>query len=197
MIIAIKEKDKVVIGYSNLDSWCSLTNKDYIDEENLAIKFSNTDKMFVCSDMNRRSDVLLYVEELFNCEVSPKSIVRDIIPYIKERLKENDLSIDENSGWKNTLTICDNEHIYDIGPKFGFREVYDFVCHGYREVDVVISVLDETSHLPAEERIVNAVSFAGKLYKENLFPIVITDTKDKKFKAIYEGEFDNECFNSL
>ena len=63
MIIAIKEKDKVVIGYSNLDTLCSLSNKDYVDEENLAIKFSNTDKTFVCSDMNRRSDVLLYDED--------------------------------------------------------------------------------------------------------------------------------------
>ena len=197
MIIAIKEKDKVVIGYSNLDSWCSLTNKDYIDEENLAIKFSNTDKMFVCSDMNRRSDVLLYDEELLNCEVSPKSIVRDIIPYIKERLKENDLSIDENSGWKNTLTICDNEHIYDIGPKFAFREVHDFVCHGYREAETIISVLDATPSISAEQRIIKAVSFASKIYKENLFPLVITDTKDGKLKVIYEGEFENEHFDSV
>ena len=197
MIIAIKEKDKVVIGYSNLDSWCSLTNKDYVDEENLAIKFSNTDKMFVCSDMNRRSDVLLYDEELLNCEVSPKSIVRDIIPYIKERLKENDLYIDENSGWKNTLTICDNEHIYDIGPKFAFREVHDFVCHGYREAETIISVLDAMSSISAEQRIVKAVSFASKIYKENLFPLVITDTKDRKLKVIYEGEFENEHFDSV
>ena len=196
MIIAIKEKDKVVIGYTNLDSWGRLTNKDYVDEENLAIKFSKTGKVFACPNMNRRSDILLYDDELLNLDVSPKSVVKEIIPYIKERLKENDIPIDKGD-WKNALVICDNEHIYDIGPKFAFREVHDFVCHGYREAETIISVLDATPSISAEQRIIKAVSFASKVYKENLFPLVITDTKDGKLKVIYEGEFENEHFDSV
>lgn len=196
MIIAIKEKDKVVIGYTNLDSWGRLTNKDYVDEENLAIKFSKTGKVFACPNMNRRSDILLYDDELLNLDVSPKNVVKEIIPYIKERLNENDIPIDKGD-WKNALVICDNEHIYDIGPKFAFREVHDFVCHGYREVETVISVLDATPSISAEQRMIKAVSFASKVYKENLFPIVITDTKDGKLKVVYEGEFENEHFDSV
>ena len=196
MIIAIKEKDKVVIGYTNLDSWGRLTNKDYVDEENLAIKFSKTGKVFACPNMNRRSDILLYDDELLNLDVSPKSVVKEIIPYIKERLKENDIPIDKGD-WKNALVICDNEHIYDIGPKFAFREVHDFVCHGYREAETIISVLDATSSISAEQRIIKAVSFVSKIYKENLFPLVITDTKDRKVKVVYEGEFENEHFDSV
>ena len=196
MIIAIKEKDKVMIGYTNLDSWGRLTNRDYADEENLAIKFSKTGKVFACPNMNRRSDILLYDDELLNLDVTPKSVVKEMIPYIKERLKENDIPIDKGD-WKNALVICDNEHIYDIGPKFAFREVHDFVCHGYREVDAIISVLDTTSSMSAEQRIIKAVSFASKAYKENLFPLVITDTKDRKVKVVYEGEFENEHFDSV
>lgn len=196
MIIAIKEKDKVVIGYTNLDFWGRLTNKDYVDEENLAIKFSKTGKVFACPNMNRRSDILLYDEELLNLDVSPKSVVKEMIPYIKERLNENDIPIDKGD-WKNALVICDNEHIYDIGPKFAFREVHDFVCHGYREAETVISVLDATPSISAEQRMIKAVSFASKVYKENLFPIVITDTKDGKLKVVYEGEFENEHFDSV
>ena len=197
MIIAIKEKDKVVIGYTNLDTWDRLANTDYVDEENLAIKCSKSGKVFACSDMDRRSDILLYGEELSNLDISPKSIVKDIIPYIKERLKENDLPIDENGSWKNALVICDNEHIYDIGPKFAFREVNDFVVHGYKEVDAVISALDATPSISSEKRIVNSISFASKFYRKNLFPIVITDTKDGKLKVVYEGEFENEHFDSV
>ena len=196
MIIAIKEKDKVVIGYTNLDFWGRLTNKDYVDEENLAIKFSKTGKVFACPNMNRRSDILLYDEELLNLDVSPKSVVKEMIPYIKERLNENDIPIDKGD-WKNALVICDNEHIYDIGPKFAFREVHDFVCHGYREAETVISVLDATPSISAEQMMIKAVSFASKVYKENLFPIVITDTKDGKLKVVYEGEFENEHFDSV
>ena len=196
MIIAIKEKDKVVIGYTNLDTWGRLTNKDYVDEENLAIKFSKTGKVFACPNMNRRSDILLYDDELLNLDVSPKSVVKEIIPYIKELLNENDIPIDKGD-WKNALVICDNEHIYDIGPKFAFREAQDFICHGYREAETIISVLDATPSISAEQRIIKAVSFASKIYKENLFPLVITDTKDGKLKVIYEGEFENEHFDSV
>jgi hypothetical protein len=185
-----------VIGYTNLDSWGRLTNKDYVDEENLAIKFSKTGKVFACPNMNRRSDILLYDDELLNLDVSPKNVVKEIIPYIKERLNDNDIPIDKGD-WKNALVICDNEHIYDIGPKFAFREVHDFVCHGYREAETVISVLDATPSISAEQRIIKAVSFASKVYKENLFPIVITDTKDGKLKVVYEGEVKHEHFDSV
>ena len=196
MIIAIKDKDKVVVGYSNLDVWRRLSEKDYVDEENVAIKFSKTGKIFACTDMERRSDILLYDDELLDMDVSPKSIVREVIPYMKQKLKENDIPIDQD-GWKNTLTICDNEHIYDIGATFGFREVEDYVCHGYGEADIVLSILDETASLPPEERIVKAIKFANKLFKEDLFPLIITDTKDKQFKIIYKGESENEHFDSV
>ena len=46
MIIAIKEKDKVVVGYSNAEAWGRLCEKDYVDEENLAIKFTEEGKLF-------------------------------------------------------------------------------------------------------------------------------------------------------
>ena len=87
MIIAIKEKDKVVIGYSNTENWGKLANEDYIDEENVAIKFTSTGYLFACADMNRRSDILLYDNDLLNMEITPKSIIKDVIPYIKNKLR--------------------------------------------------------------------------------------------------------------
>ena len=188
MIIAIKDKDRVVIGYSLVESWGRLSDSDYVDEENLPIKFSDKGILFACSDMNRRSDILLFDDDLINMEINPKTIVKDMIPYIKERLKENDKPVDAEGYWKNALIICDNEHIYDIGPKFVFFETDDYICHGYN-IETIISVLDETDNLSPEERIVKAVSFSCKLQKDNLFPIVITDTRTKEFKCVYRGEF--------
>lgn len=76
MIIAIKEKDKIVIGYSNAESWGRLSEKDYVDEENVAIKFSEDGKLFACAEMNRRSDILLYDDEFLSKEITSKSIIR-------------------------------------------------------------------------------------------------------------------------
>lgn len=191
MIIAIKDKGRVVIGYSLTDSWGCLSEKDYVDEENIAIQFSDSGKVFALSDMNRRADILLYDDDFLNMEITPKNIVKELIPYIKKKLKENDQSISEDGRWKNALIICDDEHIYDIDPNFGFYEADDYACHGYK-VETLKSVLDETRNLSAEKRIIKAASFASKLHKESLFPLIITDTRTKQFKPVYEGENENE-----
>lgn len=187
MIIAIKDKDRVVLGYSNSDFWSKLSEKDYVDAENVAIRFSDTGKTFAVADMERRSDILLYDDELLRMDITAKTMVRDVIPYIKKRLKENGLPIDEDGSWKNAMVICDNEHVYDINPKLYFCEAEDYVCHGFK-VETLKSVLDDTTNLPAEERIIEAVRFTSKFHKESLFPLIITDTKTKRFKYIYEGE---------
>lgn len=195
MIIAIKEKDKVVIGYSNAESLDRLSEKDYVDEENVAIKFSEDGKLFACAEMNRRSDILLYDEEFLRKEITPKSIIREIIPYIKRKLKENDQALDEGH-WKNALVICDNNKLYDIDPLFGFYEADDYICHGYR-VETLKCVLDETTEMSAEERIMKAIIFESEFHKESMFPIIITDTKSKKFKYVYEGEKKYERIDSI
>jgi hypothetical protein len=196
LIIAIKDKDKVVMACTNTDSLDGLTDADYVDEENIAIKFSKSGKLFGFADMNRRSDMLLYDDVFMGLEINAKTIIKDVIPYIKCELKENNKPIDENGNWQNALIICDNERIYDIDPTFGFYEADDYVCHGYR-VETIKSVLDATTNLSAEERIMKVVSFASKLHKEDLFPLIITDTKTKQFKYIYKGEDIGEHSSSL
>lgn len=185
MIIAIKDKDRVVIGKTMTDLWARFSDKDYVDPENVAIRFSEKGYLFACSDANRSADIVLFDDDLINADMDPKIIVKGVIPYIREILKENGKPVEEDN-WRNALVICNDEHLYDIGVRFGFHEVDDYVCHGY-SVELITSVLDATKDLSPEERIVKAVSFANKIRKENFFPVVITDTKTKQFQCIYEG----------
>lgn len=187
MIIAIKEKDRIVVGYSNTDTWSCPADKDYIDEENVAIRFSKDGKLFACCITNRCSDIFLYDENFINAEITPKNITRNIIPRMKKKLQENHRPPDEDGQWENALVICDGCHLYDIDPLFGFCEADDYVCHGSR-VEALKSVLDGTTTLSAEGRILRAVKFTSRFYKESLFPIVITDTKTKTFRYVFAGE---------
>ena len=188
MIIAIKEKDRVVLGYSNVECWSGmLTEKDCVDEENLAIRFSENGYVFACADMGRAADVLLYDDEFINdSDMNPKSIVRFRVSYIKDTLETNGVCCD-NDNWKNVLLMCNDEHIYGIDMAFGFYEAEDYACHGFH-TDLMRSVLDNTKGLPARERIIKAVSFSEEVNREGVFPIVITDTKTKQFEIIYKGE---------
>lgn len=195
MIIAIKEKDRIVLGYSNADYVEELTDKDCMDKDNVAVKFTG-DKAFACPYVSRYSDILLYDDDFLNEEITPKSIVKKLIPYIKSSLQENGKPLDEDGGWDNALVICSGNHVYDIDTGFGFYEVDDYVCHG-ANVATFKSVLDETTDLSAEQRIIKAVEFGKRLHKRSLFPLIITDTKTKRFKYIDEGENVNEHIDSL
>ena len=187
MIIAVKDKDRVVIACTITDAWRELADSDYVDDENLPIKITSSGKVFVCSNMNRFSDIILFDNEFLNMDVNPKNIVKEIIPYIKEKVQACNYSLDNEGRWHNAMVICDNEHIYDISPSFYFKEEHDYICHGYN-VENLISALDELKGLEPEERIMKALSFVCRFEKTNFFPIVIIDTKNKQFKRIYKGE---------
>lgn len=183
MIIAIKEKDRVVVGYSNTDYWGKLAEKDYVDEENVPIKFSKDGTLFGFAKMNCQSDMFIFDDDFINQDITPKTVVKNVIPYIKKTLKKNGQALDEEGRWRNILTICNGNKIYDITTNFAFYEADDYVCHGF-SVDILKSVLDGTIGMSAEERIIKATSFASKLHKEDLFPLTIVDTKTKSFKVV-------------
>ena len=187
MIIAVKDKDRVLIGFTNVDYYGgALCEEDYADAENVAIRFADDGSVLACADMRRESDVLLYDDRFVNgFESTAKDILRGRIPYMKALLEESGCPL-EDGHWKNALVICNNERIFVVDSHFGFLEAEDFACYGGR-VEVVRSVLDDTAGLPAEERILKAVNFCKELFKESFFPLVIADTKSKEWKVIREG----------
>lgn len=188
MIIAIKQADRVVVGYT-VDAWYFLTEQDCIDPENIAIKFTQTGQMLVFGRPDSYADLFMYDEHFADMAATPKTIVRDMIPYIKRKLKENYKPLSKSGSWYNALIICDNAHIYSVGSKFDFREEVDYVAIGPVSISETLkSVIDATTSLPAEERMIKAVEVATKVHKQILFPLVITDTKTKQFKVIYQGE---------
>jgi hypothetical protein len=196
LIIAIKEKDRVVVGYSNTDYWDKLTDADYVDEENVPIKFTEDGTLISFAKMDRSTDIFMYDDEFLNHEITSKSIIRDVIPYMKNTLEKNNKPLDDEGRWNNALVICRDDKIYDLDTRFVFRESDDYICHAF-SYELIQSVLDGTIGLPAEERILKAVSFVNKIKKENLFPLVIVDTKTKQFKHIMTEDVKYEYYDSL
>ena len=186
MIIAIKQEDKTIVAFSNCDAYAYFTEKDLVDDDNIALKFSG-DKLIGFADMDRRSDIFFYDKDFLNMEITPKNLVREVVPYVKQKLKDNDKPIDDNGNWGNAIVFCQDNHIYGIDPYFGVYEADDYVCHGYR-IEAVRSCLDQTKGLPAEERILKAIDFSCKLKRENLYPLVIADTSTKQIKRVMQGE---------
>ena len=196
MIIAVKEKDRVVMAYSGTDIWVLLAERDFVDEENIALKFAENGTLFGFLKMDRRSDLLLYDEDFLHIEASAEGIVREMIPTIQKKLSDDGRAISEEGDWGNAIIIATKDRLYGIDSQFGFYEADDYICYSYKDM-TFRSVLDLTQDLPAEERIVHAVRFVSRVHKESLFPMVITDTVSKQFKYVDEGGVVHEHIDCL
>ena len=190
MIIAIKENDRVIVGYTNADELTKLSEEDYIQEENTPMAFTADGNFVAFSSLCSASDMLISDDNFLALEVSPKAIINATIPYIKQRLIESKNSPDSDDGyWGNSIVYVDGARIFDIDPRFGFCEIDDMVLHGY-DIYIIKSVIDATEGLSAENRITKACAFTSKLAKSSLFPLTIVDTKTREIKHIMKGEIE-------
>ena len=184
MIIAVKDKDRVVVGSCNGDFWSGYTDKTLCDPDNVPIRFTEDGTLFACSHTDARSDLLLYNEELLQKEITPKSMEREISPFVKKTMEEAHFV--ENNHWGNALLVCRDNRLFDLSPTFTVSEVGDFACHGIK-LHLLFGVLDMNADKDAEARIVEAYTFYERATGQRLFPIVISDTKTKETKIVYEG----------
>ena len=185
MIIAIREKGKVVVGYTNADYVVYPCEQDYVDAENIPIAFTKNG-LIGLAGAGRIADVLLYDPNFLGMKLSPDGILSKGIPYLKSILYSNQLMRNAER-WDNAMILTDGARLYDVDPYFGFTETEDYFCHA-PNIDVCKSVLDETRGLPATERIFQAMKFIGDTQKINLFPYIVTDTVSRKICAIFGGK---------
>jgi len=183
MIIAIKEKDRVVVASIITENITQLSHNDFVNEDNRIIKITG-DTIYCFSTVGRYADLFLCDDNFFEFEVSPKSIVKDIIPYMYQKIKQEKGIEDErwdDPNWGNTLTIINNNRIFDITPTFYFREESEFVCHGW-DVEYIYDSLENTRTEKAEERIRKAIDLYDNLGKSNLYPFIVMDSRDSKIQ---------------
>ena len=187
MIIAVKEKDRVVVAISVLRDEDILTAKDATDIENLPIKFAEDGKLIAFGKAGRIADLFLYDEYFLKAEKTPFNMIKNVIPGMMKVMKDNKIDTSDNTYFDNTLIICDNEHLYSVYPDKSFFELDDY-CSDPCEDDFIRSVMDATVGQPAEERIEKTISFLKKMNLTNAYPYVVVDTKDKRFKCVFESE---------
>lgn len=181
MIIAIKEDDRLVLGFSNRDLWLHLHDSDLTDEENVAVKYAKNGTLFACAYTDRASDLILHDPAILDAQIDVKGLVRNTVPHMKKKLEDSHCIKD--GSFRNTLTIYQNGHLYDVSPTFSVTEVDDCLCHGFNSA-IAQGALDLTKEMKPEDRIITTFSFFGRETNQNMFPIIITDTKTKEMKEV-------------
>ena len=183
MFIVIKEKDRVIVMSSVTDNIKRMANADMVCEDNRVIRV-NGDVIYCFSVAGRSADIFLYDDRFYEFEVSPESIVNDMIPYMYQKVRhEKDLDDKQwdNPCWDNALTIIKDNRIFDITPSFYFKEENDFLVHGWN-IEPVIGSLETTRGEDAETRIRKAVGLYRKVYYDTVYPCVVVDSKEMKLQ---------------
>ena len=183
MIIAIKREDGVTLGVSCKDSCCDMLDKDYTLLDNLpAWKVKGNTGCYAATGELDFSGQLIraYARSLSKIK-GPNDIINQVIPEMKSLLK--DFRLSDGKKWGNELLIVKDGRLYHLTSHFVLEELQDAVVLARNSL-VQMGCLEATRGQTAEKRIVETYRFLSKVRNENLFPIVLWDTKTGRKKVI-------------
>lgn len=185
MIIVIKEKKRVVLAVTVRDYRNMFAEEDYCDEENIPVKVAR--KRIYAMLPGNISDIYLNFDDITNDEepTDENTTIGGHIEVLKGIYRiVNNLEKDDHCNGINlgtSLTIIENGRVYDINPSLRFKEVTDYVVHGYgTDCEIVRTVLEKTKEEPAKKRIREAITMVDKVTTRKFFPLIVMD--NKKFK---------------
>ena len=177
MIIVIKEKDRVVVGFANSEWNYPYPDEDAMEAENIPVKHlcGAQERLLGFTKASFLADLFMYDGELLVEPTTADEMKRDIAPMVQRAAKQFK-RIDEDDGWQNAMIVVEGDRIFDVNTTFQVREIVNYVCHGYN-IELVESVLDATAGEPAEERIRKAISYHAKMVGLAVPMIALFDTK--------------------
>ena len=188
MIIGIKEKERVVLGFAY---WAlpEVNDRDKVLEDNLPFKvFKDEGVIIACAEREIGTDMLFVDENIEKMIKSGKTTYADAVnefaPMIHDKMAKENLLLDDGK-WSNCFVVAKGNSIVDVAPTFFVQDVADFFAHGFT-TEYLNSSLLYSKGKTVEERIIEAFRFHGQMMSEYVFPIVLIDTKDLQMKVITE-----------
>lgn len=179
MFIAVKEKDTVYVGITNMESFADSSVEDMILDENLLVWKIGGHKgwYMACNRFYAEVDVLRYAKGLFAKEITYQTLVRHTLPKMKELLSERGLIKDKC--WYNDMLIFNKDMVYEIDGYFCVSEIDNTVVASVRS-DIVRGCMEFNADLPAKERICEGVHSLQKLRGKKHFPVILLDAATGK-----------------
>ena len=196
VVVAIKDKDKVIIG---ADSQVTRggTRTTLKNPNNYKIwQVRGAEHCLMGSVGNVRDanivrlmDGLITEYNIFKNHVDYEFVIKKIVPDIVDELKSYGNIKDEKfvDYLDSSFVFAFQDQLYLINKDKAVIEIDDYVAVGSGE-DQAIGSLLSTDGLEPKERIVRAIkaSAAADIYVD--YPIIITDTENTEFEVITEKD---------
>lgn len=185
MIVAVKEKDRVLLGVTIADISRYISNDDLIDEENLPYFKVRGEDCIVCyagCGLEIEMDVLKCNDKIFRNITDGNSILQNVIPKLKEIIAPYK-GINSEGVMKYGIYIIKGDKVFYITRNFIVHDIEDFYCVGSE--DLMSGIIESLPPLCGEEKILTVAREFFKLCGIRSFPFVILDSKTKKRKVFY------------
>ena len=185
MIVAIKEKDKVVLGVSICDACIDMTDKDLAHPDNLPLrKLRGTKDCYMAMDtISLLTDALRYNDSLYKDFDDQMSIIENLVSVTKKLCKVISPYFN-NKEMENRMVIVKDNRLYSVDSFFNVWEVDDFLATTYD--DYYMAAFETMKDLSKEDKIVEVSRKIERLKNRKLFPMTILDTSTGKKKVYYK-----------
>ncbi|MGN0814954.1 MAG: hypothetical protein ACI4MH_06960 [Candidatus Coproplasma sp.] len=185
MIVAVKKDDRVVVGISICDDSRDMTPKDLALADNLPLwKVKGEKDCYVCVEyLQYSTDVLRFNDHIFRGISDGESIIKKVIPAMKELLSEYGCTIGGRD-WYNQLLIIKGNKIFKISNFFCVSEEEDYAALGYD--DYFAGALDAMRDTELTQRVLTAIRHTARMTNRQIFPVTVFDTNTKRRKVYYK-----------
>ena len=185
MILAVKKENEIAVGISICDCSVDMTEKDLSLADNLPFwKVKGEKDCYVCTeDLTYATDLLRYNDYVFSGITDGKSVIKNVLPKIKDLLSEHNQLIN-NKEWLNQLLIIKNGKIFRINNYFCVTEIDDYVALAGESL--ILGVFDSMVNSQPKENILTALRHLERMRNKTLFPATIFNYKTKKKKVYFK-----------
>ena len=190
MLALKKTEEGAVLGFCTRDSLIDMTAGDLTLEENVPLwKVRGEKDLYVCTgDLTFASDVLRYDHSIFKGITDAESVLKNVVPKMKELLKEASL-VSKDNRWEGPLFIIKGSRVFKISPYFTVNEIEGDTGVFYS--NYIMGALEDAAELSPEEAILYAARTTSALTGKSWFPLVIFNTKTEKKRIYYkEGKYE-------
>lgn len=181
LIIAIKEKDRVVIGADTQTTSGDVYIKCYSPNN---LKIWNVEKnnlVFAHCGNKRDSNIVKLIKDYeFDGELTFEAVVHSILPRIKKELDEYKYNVADEHGnlmFDSKFIVASKNNAFLIDSNGCVLEIENYIAVGNGE-DEALLLLDFTKEKKAEERIIEIIRAVSNRHLYVGSDVVIVDTKN-------------------
>lgn len=172
MIVGVRRGDRVLVAVSLCGVFSGLDERDLILEENLPFFRVGEDCIVFAEELTYAVDVLRIHSDIFDGVTDGLSVMRQVVPKMKEVLEEYGCS-DRGRLWYGNLLLIKGGRMFSISSNFTVSEPDEFVT--FENEQHLRGGIEAAQDLDGSEQILFAVRSCGRMKCANYFPLALFD----------------------